>query len=149
MIISKSFTFEASHILPLHPGKCSRLHGHSWKLKVSVESLIDPASGMVCDFYILSDLVKSLVVDRLDHTHLGYGYASGRSNVATISREWDNYYPYFGPDFYPTSENLSLKIAETLTAPIKDLHLNGHLSLVEITIAETCTSEAIWRPGAL
>jgi 6-pyruvoyltetrahydropterin/6-carboxytetrahydropterin synthase len=74
-IITKFFRFEAAHILPDHKGKCSRPHGHSYKLEVSLRGEIKSApgesdNGMVLDFADLSRLVKEVIVDRLDHYNL-------------------------------------------------------------------------------
>lgn len=74
------FWFEASHQL-FHSdweeernlavfGKCVRLHGHSYHLKVSFRGPIDPETGMVINFFDVKRLVRAQVIDRLDHYHL-------------------------------------------------------------------------------
>jgi 6-pyruvoyltetrahydropterin/6-carboxytetrahydropterin synthase len=71
--IRKSFTFEAAHVLPNHPGKCARLHGHSYRLDVALEGPLHaggPAAGMVEDFDVVSRIVKEAVVSQLDHRSL-------------------------------------------------------------------------------
>jgi 6-pyruvoyltetrahydropterin/6-carboxytetrahydropterin synthase len=71
--IRKSFTFEAAHVLPHHPGKCSRLHGHSYRLDVGLEGPLQgdgPAAGMIQDFDLVSRVVKEAVVSQLDHQSL-------------------------------------------------------------------------------
>jgi 6-pyruvoyltetrahydropterin/6-carboxytetrahydropterin synthase len=65
--IRRSFEFEAAHHLPLHPGKCRSLHGHSYRLVVSVERSVDPVTGMALDFAELKAAVRDHVVDVLDH----------------------------------------------------------------------------------
>jgi len=73
VVIRKHFRFEAAHVLPHHPGKCSRLHGHSYRLEVAVRGPLQehgPAQGMVLDFDEISELVRPLVVERLDHASL-------------------------------------------------------------------------------
>ena len=73
MQIRKQFKFEAAHVLPHHPGKCSRLHGHSYRFEVVVEGTLQtdgPAQGMVIDFDEISTIVKPAVVERLDHASL-------------------------------------------------------------------------------
>jgi 6-pyruvoyltetrahydropterin/6-carboxytetrahydropterin synthase len=74
------FWFEASHQLFRSDwteernaavfGKCIRLHGHSYHLKVSFRGSIDPETGMVVNFFDVKALVKAEVIDRLDHYHL-------------------------------------------------------------------------------
>jgi len=71
--IRKSFTFEAAHVLPHHPGKCARLHGHSYRLDVALDGPLQssgPATGMVEDFEVVSRVVKAAVIDELDHRSL-------------------------------------------------------------------------------
>jgi 6-pyruvoyltetrahydropterin/6-carboxytetrahydropterin synthase len=71
--IRKQFHFEAAHVLPKHPGKCNRVHGHSYRFEVAIEGPLQPsgpASGMVMDFDEIEEIVKAAVVERLDHTSL-------------------------------------------------------------------------------
>jgi len=71
--IRKRFRFEAAHLLPHHPGKCSRLHGHSYLLEIAVEGPLassGPTAGMVEDFDELARIVNRDVVDVLDHAYL-------------------------------------------------------------------------------
>ena len=73
MQIRKSFTFEAAHTLPHHPGKCARLHGHSYRLDVACEGPLQatgPAAGMIQDFDVVSGVVKAAVISELDHRSL-------------------------------------------------------------------------------
>lgn len=118
MEIRKQFAFEAAHVLPHHKGKCSRLHGHSYRLDVTVAGPLQshgPAAGMVVDFDELARTVRTAVIDVLDHTHLN----------DTI----DN----------PTSENIVVWIWRRL-AP----HLDG---LAELTLWETANACAVLRAG--
>ncbi|MDQ2872160.1 MAG: 6-carboxytetrahydropterin synthase QueD [Candidatus Eremiobacteraeota bacterium] len=73
MLIRKLFRFEAAHVLPYHPGKCARLHGHSYRLDVAIAGTLQaegPARGMIQDFDTVKTIVKRDVVDALDHQHL-------------------------------------------------------------------------------
>jgi 6-pyruvoyltetrahydropterin/6-carboxytetrahydropterin synthase len=69
--IFKEFTFEAAHRLPNVPvgHKCSRLHGHSYRVEVRVEGPVSEPTGWVRDFAELSCAMKPLL-DRLDHYYL-------------------------------------------------------------------------------
>lgn len=74
-IVTKIFHFESAHHLPGHQGKCAHLHGHSYRLEVSIRGpLIDmPGASdhaMVMDFADLSALVQHSVLERLDHQDL-------------------------------------------------------------------------------
>ena len=69
--IFREFTFEAAHQLPNVPEghKCSRLHGHSFKVVVSVAGPVDPDLGWVMDFGDIKAAFKPLE-DQLDHRYL-------------------------------------------------------------------------------
>lgn len=139
--ISKEFRFEASHVLPRHDGKCSRLHGHSWHGWVSVTGQVDPNSGFVVDYGILKQLLDKNVVEVLDHRHLGHG----KVGMGSGFYKWS--IPPFGEDFYPSSENLVRAIARILEPLIAELRQG--VKLTEVGLHETCTSCAIWRPEPL
>lgn len=69
-IITKEFTFEASHHLPGHKGKCRRPHGHSYRLQISLRGPIKEApgesdDGMVMDFDDLKRIVSTTIIDEL------------------------------------------------------------------------------------
>ena len=94
--ITKVFRFDSAHHLPSHKGKCARLHGHSYRLEVTLQGPIknDPGEsdhGMIMDFGDLSQIVKTAVIERLDHQDL---------NIIT--------------NIYTTAENLVLWIWEEL-----------------------------------
>lgn len=60
-------------MLPFHPGKCARMHGHSYRLEVGVRGPIQsdgPARGMIADFDEIRRVVHEAVVDVLDHRTL-------------------------------------------------------------------------------
>jgi 6-pyruvoyltetrahydropterin/6-carboxytetrahydropterin synthase len=116
----KSARFEASHQLPLHGGKCQRLHGHSWVVWVEITGdrlqEAGPSTDMVQDFYDIGTPLKRLVEERLDHYHLND--TTGLAN--------------------PTSETLARWIYEQLVGEVPGLSA--------ITVDETCTSRCEYRP---
>ena len=70
MIVRKEYRFEAAHFIHNHPGRCRNLHGHSYRLFVSVEGPVDAETGMVLDFEGLSRIVREQVLQKLDHHFL-------------------------------------------------------------------------------
>jgi len=78
--------FSAAHMLRGYKGKCENLHGHNWKVEVSVSSAKLNSQGMVLDFTELKKQIKK-VLEGLDHTNL-------------------NDLPYF-KKVNPTSENIA------------------------------------------
>lgn len=121
--LEKKFRFEASHVLPHHDGKCSRLHGHSWVGTLIMEgsSLINygPKAGMLVDFGDVSHAVSDLLHESLDHWHLN-------DSLSLIN---------------PTSENIAWWIFHQLKEKLP--------LLVAVRIEETCTSAAEYRPDNL
>jgi 6-pyruvoyltetrahydropterin/6-carboxytetrahydropterin synthase len=67
--ISKDFTFSAAHQIRLHGGKCERLHGHNWRIRVFVQAGVLNRIGMVIDFADLQRLVAE-VGARFDHRNI-------------------------------------------------------------------------------
>ena len=70
--ITKQFTFETGHALYGYDGKCRNVHGHSYKLSVTVigTPITDTSNvklGMVIDFGDLKKIVKEEIVDPFDH----------------------------------------------------------------------------------
>ena len=66
MFITKEFSFDSAHYLPDYHGKCENMHGHTYKMHVTVEGEVQ-ADGMVIDFVKLKEIVKTKVIDKLDH----------------------------------------------------------------------------------
>ena len=69
--LTKRFTFEMAHALPSYSGKCHNIHGHSYKLFVTVEgepSLAEGSpTGMVIDFGQIKEMVQQHIVDHFAH----------------------------------------------------------------------------------
>lgn len=78
--ITLLFEFEASHQLRRADwsdarndavfGNCARLHGHSYRLEVTLRGPVDAGTGMVRNFRDVKRAVRAAVVERLDHQHL-------------------------------------------------------------------------------
>lgn len=66
MQVTQEFTFDSAHFLPNYYGKCERMHGHTYKLHVTVEGELGE-NGLLIDFVVLKRIVKRQVLDRLDH----------------------------------------------------------------------------------
>lgn len=144
MEITKEFTFDSAHQLPGHKGKCSRLHGHTYRLIVAVEG--EPVSdrdssddGMVMDFGDLKEIVKEHVVDRLDHRFI----SSGDEPIVRDLRTFDEENRLFGKDGIfllgrrTTVENIAQWIFDVLVLYIPNL--------AYVTLYETPTSSVTIR----
>ena len=114
--ITKEFTFETGHALYGHDGKCKNIHGHSYKLSVTVlgKPVLDsndPKFGMIMDFSDLKKIVKEEIVDRFDHSTI--------FNKNTPHIELANNLKSLGHnvvlvDYQPTSEMLVTDFADKI-----------------------------------
>lgn len=125
----KDFKFEASHVLPKHPGKCSFLHGHSWKLSVSVRGEVNPETGMVIDFGDITKIVQPLI-DDLDHNHLG-AFHTDKIDIVMKEPKPINWLDQRNP----TSENIIYQIGMEL--------IRRGLKFNWLSLEETCTSRCV------
>jgi len=67
--LTQSFTFEAAHFLPSAPegNENRRIHGHSFKVDVSVIGSADPQTGLLIHFDAFKEICHRLVRDKIDH----------------------------------------------------------------------------------
>lgn len=84
VLITKGFSFEAAHQLPWHQGKCSNLHGHTYRLEVTVSGPINE-NGVVADFADVGAVVKRAIVDRYDHQFLNDHFDNPTAELLAVS----------------------------------------------------------------
>lgn len=88
--IRKSFTFEASHQLTHHDGKCARLHGHSYSLTIELTGPTlkesGPQKNMLADFSLIALPVKKVIASHLDHHHLNDSLQTDSPTAEFIAR---------------------------------------------------------------
>lgn len=142
--LTKEFSFETAHVLEGYDGLCSQIHGHSYRLFVTVlgEPETDPAHphfGMVLDFKILKDIVKRLVIDRYDHSLV---IRDSQANAAVIEALRDRFGRIITVDYQPTCENMISRFAEQIGR-----ELPPHVELYSLKLHETATSFAEWYAG--
>lgn len=138
--VTKEFHFEMAHALWNYDGVCKHIHGHSYKLYITIigEPIDAPGhvkQGMVLDFTDLKKIVKEPVVDMLDHS-LVLNRTAG-AHIPDDSNQMYNKVHLF--DFQPTCENLVLYIADR----IKSL-LPPDIELYSVRLYETASSYAEW-----
>jgi len=139
--LTKEFHFEMAHALWNYDGLCRHIHGHSYKLLITVigEPIANTDShklGMVLDFADLKAVVKGPVVDYFDHSLVINRGAEG----ALPEEPNEMYKKVHLVDFQPTCENLVIHIAEK-TGPL----LPAGVQLFSVRLYETATSFAEWH----
>lgn len=128
IMVVKEFTFDAAHYLPNHPGKCKNTHGHTYRLQVGFKGPIDLRTGVVIDFGEIKKIIKSGIIDLLDHCYLNL-----------INDDYE-----LVPDFpcnLPTAENMVVWIVKK----IRTIYWDDLTRLVLVRLYETPTSYAEWR----
>ena len=138
--VTKFYDFEMGHALWNYDGLCKNIHGHSYKLYVTV--LGEPSSddsnkknGMVIDFSDLKKIVKTEVVDRFDHSMVIYKNAPHKK-LLELNEMYERHHVM---DFQPTCENLVLHFVSI----IKPLLPDGVI-LKNVKLYETASSCAEW-----
>ena len=136
--ITKEFGFEAAHALVGYDGKCKHIHGHSYRLFVTLigkASCADnPAKeGMMLDFSELKKIVNKHIIDRFDHSLIL------QENYPLKEELQANYGNTIVFPFRPTCENLLSHFAETL-----EPQLPNNVQLYSIKLSETASSYAEW-----
>lgn len=140
--ITKEFTFETGHALYGYDGKCRNVHGHSYKLAVTVIGTpIDDSSnvkhGMVIDFTDLKKIVKEEIVDPFDHATV---FNKNTPHVELAQELKERGHDVILADYQPTSEMMILDFADK----IKN-RLPQNIQLFSLRLRETETSYAEWH----
>jgi|TARA_X000000368_G_scaffold227579_1_gene179671 6-pyruvoyltetrahydropterin/6-carboxytetrahydropterin synthase len=137
--ITKEFKFEMAHALHGYDGLCKNIHGHSYKLWVTIKGEVlnertHKKDGMVMDFDILKELVKPTIINKYDHS-LVLNANSPHAEIDFSAFEKVFFLPY-----QPTSENLVSDFA----LQIKN-NLPEGIELYKLVLSETATSFAEWH----
>ena len=139
--LTKEFSFESAHALEGYDGKCRHIHGHSYRLYVTVigQPIDDPANpkyGMVMDFGELKSLVNEEVVDRMDHAFVMRRTESADVVDKTLREGFGNVVLV---DYQPTCENMLSDFAERISSALPE-----GVVLHSLRLHETATSYAEW-----
>ncbi len=137
--VTKEFRFEGAHALNGYDGKCRHIHGHSYRLFVTIkgepiDNPISPKDGMVMDFSDLKSIVNRIIIEPFDHALI---LREGASLAEELSNEYCNVKI---TNFQPTCENLAAHFAELLKGA-----LPANISLECVKLYETATSYVEWR----
>jgi 6-pyruvoyltetrahydropterin/6-carboxytetrahydropterin synthase len=138
--VTREFTFEMAHVLRNYDGPCRNVHGHSYRLFVTISGIPltdieNPKFGMVIDFTDLKNIVLRTIVNVFDH-------------AVVIKRDFDNdkmemmtkiFENAVIVDYQPTCENLVADFSERLKG-----ELPTGVSLHSLKLYETAKSFAEW-----
>ena len=139
--ITKQFSFETGHALYGYDGKCKNVHGHSYKLSVTVigKPILDRSNvkfGMVIDFKKMKKIVKEEIVDQFDHATV---FNETTPHIELANELKTRGHHVILVDYQPTSENMVIDFAQR----IKNRLPEG-IALFSLKLQETETSFAEW-----
>lgn len=139
--ITKQFDFETGHALYGYDGKCRNVHGHSYKLSVTVFGLpISDTSnvkyGMVIDFGDLKKIVLSEIVNEFDHATV---FNKNTPHIELANELEKRGHHVILVDYQPTSEMMIIDFAQRIKSK-----LSANIKLHSLKLQETGTSYAEW-----
>ncbi len=139
--VTKQFSFEAGHALHGYDGKCRNVHGHSYKLFVTVvgvpiEDKSNPKCGMVIDFTDLKRIVKGEIVDVFDHATV---FNKNTPHIELANELQIRGHAVILVDYQPTSEMILIDFAAKINAK-----LPSEIKLHSLRLNETESSYAEW-----
>jgi 6-pyruvoyltetrahydropterin/6-carboxytetrahydropterin synthase len=139
--LTKEFTFEAAHMLEGYDGLCREIHGHSYRLFVTVKGKPEtdgdsPKLGMVMDFGVLKRIVNEQIVERLDHAFMMRNTLGAEDVANALGYRFSK---IVLTDYQPTCENMLSDFAERLLGALPE-----EIELYSLRLHETATSYAEW-----
>lgn len=138
--VTKEFSFEMAHALWNYDGPCRNVHGHSYRLFVTLTGtpITDPSSpknGMVIDFTDLSKIIKNEIVDRFDHSVV-VSHKVDTDKLKLFEQMFEN---TMVVNYQPTCENLITDFAQRIAN-----HIPEGVKLHNLRLYETAKSYAEW-----
>jgi 6-pyruvoyltetrahydropterin/6-carboxytetrahydropterin synthase len=123
--VSVEDTFSSGHALRGYKGKCENVHGHNYRVQLTIEGPQLDAIGLLVDFTHVKKIMREIMA-RLDHQ-----FINDLEPFKTVN---------------PSAENMAKYFFEETAKELKDLPPGARLK--EAVIWETDTSKATYRPGA-
>ena len=138
--VTKEFMFEMAHALSNYDGPCRNIHGHSYRLFVTVSGIpaddpLNPRNGMVIDFSELKEIIRKEIISVFDHAlTVKETFGDGRTEI--FRNMFNN---VILVSYQPTCENLIVDFAGRIKK-----RLPGRVSLHSLRLYETANSYAEW-----
>ncbi len=125
-ILTTESSFDAAHFLTNYEGKCKNIHGHRWRVIVSITGKLN--NGMVCDFNLIKNDLKELC-DYFDHSFIVEKNSLKKELYDMLKDE----FLIRDVDFRTTAENFSKYFYDELSKKYE---------VVEVTVYETPNNSA-------
>ena len=122
--VSVEETFAAGHALRNYKGKCENVHGHNYRVRITIGGEQLDSAGLLVDFVELKKVMRA-IIERLDHVFL-------------------NDIPPFDK-LNPSAENMARYFHEEMTAGLGGTIRENPVRVAEVKIWETDTATATYR----
>ncbi len=147
LTLTKEFNWAMCHMLENHKGLCKNIHGHGYKMFVTIKQIkdnnIDESSkGMICDFKDLKKMVNIAIIDRVDHAFMYNKHDKVSKKIADYLDKHINQ-KLLPVSFRTTAENMSQWISEELNEYF--ITFNFSIRCVKVVLYETDTSFATYE----
>lgn len=138
--LTKEFSFEAAHALGGYDGPCREIHGHSYRLFVTIKGEpatdpMNPKQGMVMDFGVLKKIVHEEIISRFDHA-LVLRSTADKELLKLLTAQFDN---LIEVDYQPTCENMLDDFSRRIIGRLPE-----GVTLHSLRLHETASSYAEW-----
>ena len=152
--VTKSFSFAMAHNLMNHNGKCRYIHGHNYKLEVTVstnspsENVDGSIYGMLIDFKDLNKIISDNVIEKYDHSFLVWNRGTGFEQFDNFLREILDEEIFRNNirvvSYRPTAENMCVVMAKEIQTALDSYNKknNADVFLVKLRLYETDDSYA-------
>ena len=117
--VTKTVKFDAAHVLTNHQGLCKNLHGHTYRVDVSVAQAEDDDRDMVIDFKDLKTIANEVICDRFDHAFIYNTESAGEKEIAAVVEK--NGMRTVAIPFRSTAENLAKMFYNELKSRVPGL----------------------------
>ena len=139
--ITKKFRFEAAHALYGYDGKCKNIHGHNYKLFVTVIGVpvndnFNAKDGMVMDFGDLKKIVNTQIIEKFDHSVI---FNKNSPHKELANNLISNGHKVIMADYQPTIEQMVIDFASKIIPKLPE-----NIKLYSLKLEETETSYSEW-----
>lgn len=133
--VTKTVRFDAAHVLTNHSGLCKNLHGHTYRVDISVSREVEGPGGMVIDFKDLKNIASELICERFDHAFIYNTTSPGEREIAAVVEKHGM--RTVALPFRTTAENLASLFFNELSGRVEGLSA--------VKVWETADSSAEYR----
>jgi 6-pyruvoyltetrahydropterin/6-carboxytetrahydropterin synthase len=140
--ISKTLEFDAGHRLPNHNSKCKNLHGHHYKIEITLEGPVNTEDnqsqqGMLIDFTDIKKITQKTIIEPWDHAFFVY---KNDHKVLNFLESLPDHKTVI-TELPPTAEHLTQMAYDRIKMALKK-HSNTNVKIVSLKLFETPTSWA-------